>query len=302
MTPTRKTALVTGAAGFTAAYLIPLLKQRGYEVIGLVEGAAGSPEVLSCDLTDQQATLEAVNRIQPSVAVHLAAVSYVGHKNVEEFYRVNVLGTLNLLEALAQLQAPPSKVIVASSANVYGNPKISLVAEDVCPAPVNHYGCSKLAMEHMVATWFERLPIIITRPFNYTGPGQSDRFVIPKIANHFAAKASEIELGNLDVSRDFSDVRDVAGAYAALVDSAAHSEIVNICSGKAIPLHDVISMLSTLSGHSLKVKVREDLVRGTDIRQLAGDNRKLKRLAGFTPATPFLDTLTQMYNAAANSK
>ena len=106
----------------------------------------------------------------------LRRVAFVAHGNAEDFYRVNVLGTLNLLQALAKLDRAPERVIIASSANVYGTPDVGMLDESLCPAPVNHYACSKLAMEHMVRPWFSRFPILITRPFNYTGPGQSEAF------------------------------------------------------------------------------------------------------------------------------
>lgn len=137
----------------------------------------------------------------------------MGHADARAFYDVNLFGTLNLLEALTALPELPRKVLIASSANIYGTPGIEVIDESVCAAPVNHYACSKLAMEHMVRTWFDRFPIVMTRPFNYTGVGQDEKFLIPKIVSHFKRRAPKIELGNLDVSRDFSDVRDVAAAY-----------------------------------------------------------------------------------------
>src|SRR5664279_3283153 len=196
------TVLLTGAAGFTGRYLRNALESRGYNVASLqVEGP--NP----CDLTDRASTESAVRGARPDVAIHLAALSFVGHDRPEEFYQVNVFGTLNLLQALAGLDRPPRRVVIASSGNVYGTPDIGVLDESVCPAPVNHYASSKLAMENMVrANWFGRMPIVITRPFNYTGPGQSKHFLIPKIVQHFRDRAAVIEMGNLNVSRDFSDV------------------------------------------------------------------------------------------------
>ena len=289
-----KTALVTGAHGFTGRYMLAALRARGYRTYALVERPSDEAESITCDLTNAEVTERAIRQVQPNMVVHLAAVSFVGHGHPEQFYCVNVFGTLNLLEALSKLKVPPSSVLIASSANVYGSPHLEVIDEDVCPVPVNHYGNSKLAMEFMVRTWFERLPIVITRPFNYTGPGQDDRFLIPKIVNHFRNKAPVIELGNLDVSRDFSDVVDVVAAYIALLEKHTYSEIVNICSGRSVSLREVISMLNSLAGYEIEVQVNPALVREQEIRRLLGDNRKLKRLVNMAPSTPLLHTLKRM--------
>ena len=167
------TALITGISGFTGRYLAKVLEEKDWTVFGLSHTDAG-PNSIACNLTDQEAVHKAVDEIQPDYVVHLAALSFVGHPDKEAFYRVNVLGTLNLLQALGSLDASPRKVLVASSANVYGANAQEVIDEGICPAPVNHYACSKLAMEHMVRTWFDRLPIVLTRPFNYTGVGQDD--------------------------------------------------------------------------------------------------------------------------------
>ena len=292
------TALVTGASGFTGRYMIRALQERGYKVVGLGSGSTTADETLACDLTDAAAVKAAVTHARPEWVVHLAALSFVGHADLEAFYRVNVFGTLNLLEALAGLSVKPARVLIASSANVYGTPGIEVIDERVCPAPVNHYACSKLAMEHMAATWFERLPIVIARPFNYTGPGQDERFLIPKIVGHFARKAPLIELGNLDVSRDFSDVREVVKAYVALLDSSAHSCRVNVCSGQATALRDVLVMLEQIAGYRIEVQINPAFVRSNEIPMLRGDNSVLRQLVGTVPAMPLEQTLQDTYRAS----
>jgi nucleoside-diphosphate-sugar epimerase len=277
------------------------LRERGYEVTGIPEHRSEGTDLIACDLTDANATRLAVHRAKPDLVVHLAAVSFIGHDDPFGFYRVNLFGTLNLLAALAALEVAPSKVLIASSANVYGPPALELVDESVCPAPVNHYAASKLAMEQMVRIWFDRLPIVITRAFNYTGPGQSEQFLIPKIVEHFRRRAPVIELGNVEVSRDFSDVEEVVAAYILLLESSARSEVVNACSGRAIVLREVLSMMGALAGYEIDIRVNPEFVRQNEIQRLVGNNTKLKHLIRFAPSRPFLETLRRMYAVTSGS-
>lgn len=289
------TVLLTGASGFTGHYMIQALQQQGHRVIGLGNTSTPADETLACDLTDAASVAKAVANARPNWVVHLAALSFVGHADQEAFYRVNVFGTQNLLDALANLPTPPSRVLIASSANIYGSPGIEVIDERVCPAPVNHYGFSKLAMEHMSATWFERLPIVLARPFNYTGPGQDERFLIPKIVSHFAAGKSAIELGNIDVSRDFSDVRDVVDAYMGLLRSSTSGIRVNVCSGRATALREVIALMEDIAGYRIDVQINPAFVRANEIKVLRGENSLLKELTGQTPQRSLESTLKDMY-------
>ncbi|MFA0608577.1 GDP-mannose 4,6-dehydratase [Vibrio sp. 10N.222.49.B4] len=292
-----KKVLLTGVDGFTGKYVEKELLSRGYSVIGLVYREAKSGQV-ACDLTDRNAVVECLNEVRPDYIIHLAALSFVGHSDQKAFYDVNVFGALNLLEAAKELKLELDKVIFASSANIYGNPEdVQRISESVLPSPVNHYAMSKLAMEHMAKLWFNQFPMIITRPFNYTGPGQAENFLIPKIVSHFKKSALEIELGNTDVSRDFSDVRDIALAYANLLESDAESEIVNLCSGQVISLQAIISMMENIAGYSIQVRVNPDFVRDNEIKVLGGDNTKLASLTGQAPLINIEKTLTDMYHA-----
>ena len=279
--------LLTGATGFTGRYLQQALEARGQRV-----------HSLGCDLTDAVAVQAAVAEIAPEWVYHLAALSFVPHADPEAFYRVNTIGTTHLLDALGRLAIPPKGVLIASSANVYGNPKQTVIDESVVPAPISHYACSKLAMEHMVSTYYDRLPILLTRPFNYTGPGQDARFLIPKIVAHFAQEARDIELGNLDVSRDFSDVRDVVAIYLALMDSELRHTVVNVCRGEAISLRAIIAGMEEIAGYSIKVSVNPALVRNNEIAVLRGDRQPLDNLLSSSSCIPFDQTLLDMYRFA----
>ena len=290
-----KTILLTGSRGFTGRYVASLFREAGYHVIGVVRGSPGENEV-QCDLTDKESVHKMVQKIKPDGIIHLAALSFVGHEDQSAFYKVNIFGALNILEALDKEGLTPEKLIFASSANIYGNPTIDKISEDTYPDPVNHYAASKLAMEHMVKTWFPKYPIIITRPFNYTGVGQDEKFLIPKIVSHYKKNKKIIELGNLDVARDFSDVRDIALAYLKLFESDAKSEVVNLSSGHVYQLQDLIHMMNKIAGYEIKVVVNPDFVRKNEIKVLNGINDKLVNLTGYSQQYDFQETLVAMYN------
>jgi nucleoside-diphosphate-sugar epimerase len=235
--------------------------------------------------------------VRPDYIVHLAAISFVAHNDPLDFYRVNVLGTLNLLQACADVGHTPRKVLVASSANVYGNVTSEAIDESFPVAPVNHYAASKASMESLVRTWFDRLPLLIVRPFNYTGRGQTTNFLVPKIVEHFARREPEISLGNIDVARDFSDVRYVVRAYEALLDSGAVGETVNVCTGQPYTLLEILAMASEITGHELEIRVNPAFVRQTDVKMLAGSPAKLRKLVPEVEAIGFRDTLQWMLAA-----
>ncbi|SEF19821.1 GDP-mannose 4,6 dehydratase [Variovorax sp. NFACC28] len=230
--------------------------------------------------------------------MHLAAISFVGHAHDEAFYAVNVVGTTNLLNALVKLSVRPRRVLLASSANIYGNTTHSPIDETQTPAPVNHYGMSKLAMEYMARTYIDQLNIVITRPFNYTGPGQDLNFLIPKLAMHFADRAQSIALGNLDVQREFNDVRMVCDAYLLLLAYGEPNETYNICSGEPYALQFVIDTFARLTTHSIRVEINPAFVRANEVHRLCGNPGKLHSLFaqnGVTlDAPPLEETLQRM--------
>lgn len=261
--------LLTGADGFTGRHVSSFAQKNGYEVIGL-----------TADLTNPKAVLEEVAKVSPTYVIHLAAISAVTHADEEAFYKVNLFGTQNLLQALSKMSSAPKKIVLASSANVYGNSLVSPISESVCPQPVNHYAISKLAMEFMSTVFAEKLPIVIGRPFNYTGVGHDTRFVVPKIVDHFKRRTPEIELGNLQVLREYNDVRAVCEAYLGLLQSGIPGEIYNIASGRAVSLQTIISTLEKLSKHSMNVKVNPAFVRANEIEVLSGSAKKIETLLG----------------------
>jgi nucleoside-diphosphate-sugar epimerase len=290
-----KRALITGLRGFTGYYVARELAAAGYRVFGtMTPGSDPGTDVLEVDLCDREAVRAMVEQVQPDVVVHLAGIAFVAHSDVEQIYRVNVVGTRNLLEALAAVRHKASSVLLASSANIYGNASVPVIREDVVPAPANDYAVSKLAMEYMARLWMDKLPIIIARPFNYTGVGQSDNFLLPKIVSHFRRREARIELGNLAIARDFSDVRMVARSYRKLVAAAPAGEAFNVCSGRSHSLGEVIDLTSEIAGYRIEVQVNPAFVRANDVLTLSGSNDKLAGVIGPLEPPPLRDTLRWM--------
>lgn len=293
-----KRALITGVQGFTGRYMAAELTAQGCEVVGMGSQPSDEANYHQADLTDLVGLSKLLADIQPDIVVHLAALAFVGHGAAEAFYQVNLIGTRNLLEAIGNCGKTPESVLLASSANVYGNASQGLLDESTSPAPANDYAVSKLAMEYMASLWFGRLPIIITRPFNYTGVGQADNFLLPKIVKHFREKAGKIELGNLDVWRDFSDVRSLVAAYRGLLEAKPFGQFVNVSSGNTHSLREVIDMCRTITGHDLTVEVNPAFVRANEVKTLCGDNRRLKSLVPGWQTPELSETLRWMLGHA----
>lgn len=270
--------LITGIGGFTGRHLKKHLEKQGMKVYGTTYTSSSMEDTFPANITDVTSMVDIINKVDPDYIIHLAAISFVGHGDAAEFYRVNVIGTENLLQSILKSNAKVKKIIIASSANIYGNSDVDLISETLPPEPVNHYACSKMAMEKMVANYYKKLPIIITRPFNYTGIGQAEHFLVPKIVSHFQQHRSEIELGNLDVYRDFSSVDFVVDAYAKLLRSDVKSEIFNVCSGNSYSLKQIIELLEVQAGYKINVTVNPAFVRADEVKKITGDNSKLLKL------------------------
>jgi len=278
--------LITGATGFTGRHLALKLSQLGQEVHGTVYGEIGEvvegvTHLHRLDLTDAAAVERVIDEISPTQVVHLAAIAFVGHREPDEMYRTNIMGTRNLLEALAGARGRPRAVLLASSAQIYGNAHEGVLDEKTPVSPANDYAVTKAAAELTARLYANRIPIILVRPFNYTGRGQSPDFLIPKIVDHVRTGATEIELGNLDVARDFSDVRGVVDAYARLIEEpAAIGGTYNVCSGHAISIRDILDEVGRVSGRQLRIRVNPSFVRADEAKSLRGSAKKLESVIG----------------------
>lgn len=289
-----KRVLITGSRGFTGLYMAEEMKAAGYQVLGLGSQPSSELGYAQVDMLDAAALNQVIQSYQPEIVVHLAALAFVGHGNANAFYQVNLLGTRNLLESLAGGSKKPEAVLLASSANVYGNASAGVLDELTPPRPANDYAVSKLAMEYMASLWSNQLPLIITRPFNYTGLGQADNFLLPKIVAHFRRRSPHIELGNVDVWRDFSDVRSVVYAYRRLIEVGAVGQTVNVCSGRAHSLREAIDICAAITGHSLEIRTNPAFVRANEVKTLCGDASRLKVLLGEWATPPLEETLRWM--------
>lgn len=274
---------LTGANGFTGRHFRRRAEAAGYQVLDV-----------QSNLLDVDALRGEIQQLKPQYVVHLAAISFVAHADAQAFYAVNVVGTTNLLDALCSLDTPPQRVLLASSANVYGNCEHSPITETEPLAPVNHYAASKVAMEMMARGYTGRLPVFFTRPFNYTGPGQGASFLIPKLVHHFATRAPSVELGNLHVEREFNDVRFVCDSYLRLLETARVGDVYNVCSGRPVTLQAVIQMLARLAGHTLSVSTNPAFVRRNEVHRLCGSPDKLFSCIGPMPVPALEDTLRWM--------
>lgn len=289
-----KKILITGIEGFTGKHLSSYLKENGYDVYG-TSLKYSDHKIYKCDITNEQNIIDVLKIVKPDFIVHLAGVAFVADDDDINLYKINTIGTINLLSAIDKLGINPSKILLSSSATVYGNQGLEVLDESLKPKPANHYFMSKYAVERLAENYFSKLNIIITRPFNYTGIGQDENFLIPKIVKHFKENKKVIELGNLNVSREFNDISYVCEAYKKLLECDKKSEVVNIASNRGIKLLDVVDMMNEIAGYNIEVKVNPAFVRKNEIKSLTGSNVKLFSMIGDIKQKEFRDTLVEMY-------
>ena len=273
-----KKVFITGIEGFTGFHLKRTLLKSGYEVYGSSLKELKESGVYRADIRDKERMAEVLREVEPDFIIHLAGLSFTANDDIRELFEINCFATVNLLDAICEIGLKPKKVILASSAIVYGEQNSEVLEESMCPNPANPYANSKNAMENAAKRYFKKIPVIIARPFNYVGVGQKDDFVIPKIVKHFKEGKKEIELGNIDVKREFNDVRYVAQAYERLMNSPVSGEIVNICSQRGVSLREVIKTMEEIAGYEIKVKINPKFVRENEIKVLIGSTKKLYSL------------------------
>lgn len=297
-----KTLLVTGASGFVGGTLLGMAGAGGIGGYSRI-----IPLTDKVDLRDSSAVDRALSGQSADAVIHLAAISFVPDSiaRPHETYAVNLRGTINLLEALSR-EGFRGAFLYVSSGDVYGAvPAERLpITEERLPKPRNPYSASKLAAEAYCyqLSQASAMRVIIARPFNHIGPGQSERFAVAGFAKQIAEikqgrRAPTIEVGNVNVTRDFSDVRDVVRAYLKLLESGVSGEAYNVCSGVERNVGDVLRRMLELAGVSASVKSINDKVRPNEQTRHFGSNRKLCEDTGWAASVPFEQSLRDLLDS-----
>jgi len=305
--------LVTGITGFVGPFVVAALRARGDDVHGLVRGgrarvaevgaSLGGVALRAGDLGDADGFARLVAELAPEAVIHLAAFSFVpeAERDPHTAYRVNLSGTLAVLAAVRS-HAPRARVVVASSSSVYGaGASASRACDEETPLrPLTVYGASKAAADVAADQWARAydLDVVRARPFNHTGPGQAPTFVASALARQIAAveagKLDVVRIGNMDPVRDFSDVRDVAAGYVALLERGHGGEVYNLCSGEGASVADVLAILRTHARVPIRVHVDPALRRGKDLERLVGSHARATRDTGWQPHIPLAETLATL--------
>jgi len=288
--------LITGMNGFVGSMLSQSLIELKHEVYGMDLINSGKNN-FSVDIADFKSVFRSIKDIAPDFIFHLAAISRVDFYDLNKIFETNITGTSNILSASIKIKKTP-KILFVSSSHVYGNVEQSSqpISEDLMMNPVNFYGASKAAAENIVKAFHHEfgLPVTIARPFNHTGRTQPKNFVIPKIINAFRERLKDIELGNINVVRDFLDVRDVVNAYIKLMNNFQDGKVLNIASGKGYSIAEIISLLEKRTGHKINIIKRKDLLRNNEISTSIGSYKKIKDLLNWKPIHSISETLDWM--------
>lgn len=299
--------LVTGSGGFVGSHVLGVLRERGFDPIP-AGGPGDGPPFAPLDVLDLGSVTRVLDETNPEAIVHLAGQASVKQSISDPLgtLAVNSIGTAHVLEAArthGERRGQSVRVLVVSSAEVYGRqaPEKMPLAENAETRPVNPYAASKVAAEAYALAWHRSygLNVIVARPFNHIGPGQDARFVVASFARQLAAIAAGapavMEVGNLEVQRDFLDVRDVAAAYAALLANGRAGEVYNICSGRPVAIREVLRQLITIA--HVPVEIRDDPKRKrfADLLILSGNAEKLRSETGWQPQYTLAASLRDVY-------
>ncbi len=286
-------AYVTGASGFVGGWLTSHLKEKGDEILGADE---------EVDVTDTDAIARSVGDAGPDVLYHLAGFAHVGRSWSEPAatFRVNALGSLNVLEAAAGCESAP-RVILVSSAEVYGRaPGQEPIPESAELRPLSPYAASKVAAEFVgIQECLGRgVPVVRVRPFNHAGPGQSADFVVSGLARRVVeaeiAGGGVVRVGNLEARRDFTDVRDVVRAYRLLAERGEPGEVYNVAGGRVATISEVARLLCERARVDVRLETDPALMRPVEVPVLIGDATRLRAATGWSPRIPFEETLSDV--------
>lgn len=294
------TILVTGASGFVGSTLLRMAAS------GELEGSSRFT-ALAGDLRDSEAVQRSLRTTPPEAVIHLAAITFVPESfaRPHETYEVNLHGTINLLESLSRMDFRGAFLYV-SSGDVYGAVPVDAlpITEQHLPKPRNPYAASKLAAEAYCyqLSQTSAMRVVIARPFNHIGPGQSERFVLPAMVKQILEikrnrQPAVIEAGNMDVTRDFSDVRDVVRAYVALLQKGVSGEAYNVCSGIERHVGEVLQQMLALAGVTASVNVDKHKIRPNEQTRHFGSNHKLRERTQWQPRIAFEQSLRDLLHS-----
>ncbi|HEY0220283.1 MAG TPA: GDP-mannose 4,6-dehydratase [Afipia sp.] len=307
--PREHRILITGAGGFVGSWLqrelIERRQEQGSDLIVLTAGQGGASD-WKTDIADRDQVTTLIRDCRPTAIVHLAAIAAPAdaRKMPQRAWEVNLQGTMNLAYATMEL-APEARFIFAGSSEAYGASFIDAanapVKENTALKPMNVYGATKAAADILVGQLaHDGLKSIRFRPFNHTGPGQADAYVVSAFAKQLAeisvgAKPPRISVGNLSAFRDFLDVRDVVRAYAdaALIEEASDmlGGVFNLSSGRSVQIQSILDMLVELSELSVEIEIDPQRLRGPEIVAASGDNGAALEAFGWTPEIELSRTL-----------
>lgn len=301
-----KKVLVFGIGGFVGRYLAQELHEAGYEVAGSdVKKTESVPDFVSftqADLLDAQSVAALVGREAPDAIINLAAISSVGlsWKIPATTVSVNVVGALNVLEAAKAMENRPRVMFIGSSEEYEA---LDHPMDEHTPLDANNpYGISKVTQERFASLYRDRfgMKVYCVRPFNHTGIGQRDSFVLPSFCKQAAeieksGKPGVIHVGNLAARRDFSDVRDIVRAYRMILESDDCETIYNVGSGKAYGLNELLNYIVSLSSQKITVQVDADRVRPVDTPLICCDHSLITKKLGWKPEHTIFEALQGMY-------
>jgi GDP-4-dehydro-6-deoxy-D-mannose reductase len=289
-------ALITGINGFVGPHLKQHLVNNGFEVFG-TDISNGELVDYSVDLLDKQVVYDLISKVIPDFIFHLAAQSSVKLSFIKpELTReINVTGTKNLLDAVKSI-VPDSRILVVGSADVYGVPDETPLTESSKLNPISPYGKSRLEQEKLALSY--GLNLVISRSFTHTGPGQKPIFVCSDFAKQIAeienGKEAVINVGNIDVKRDFMDVRDIVKAYLLALEKCNFNEVYNICSGNTYSIREILDILLSMTEKQIKVEEDPTKLRKNDILLMEGNNSKFIEATGWKAEIPFEKTLKDL--------
>ena len=306
--------IVTGVNGFVGEHVVDTFKEDGFEVVGI--GSDNSPNekvahkldtYVSCNLLD----VDSVNNIDLNNAraiIHLAGLSAVSRSfdQAQRYISDNAVMTYNLLDH-AKTSNMQGRAIVVSSGALYDQNQPLPISEESATSPTSPYAIGKLASEHVVDYFRNRgLDAVIARPFNHIGPGQKEGFILPDIYAQLSSVGSggEIQVGNLNTRRDYTDVRDIVAGYKALAlaDSLDH-KLYNICSGKSLSGKDILALVERIGNYTdIKVSIDPSKIRPSDIMDIYGDSSRIRKELGWQPQYDIEQTITDFVADSSHNK